>query len=547
MQVVQSFQHPVVQGPWRGGELRSYNSEQAALLTEDCNDSVHFLYLDRLRAAATQFVEGFRGTSMYAVKANPSDAILLEAWRAGVRAFDVASLREVEAVHSLLPAATLYFMHPVKSRQAIRRAYALGVRAFAFDTLDELEKLRSETSGGADLQLFLRTEVQTGGAAWSLKGKFGAPQASAPALLKAAKSMGARVGVSFHVGSQCMDPKAFRQAIEQMASVTAMAGIKPDVIDVGGGFPVPYPGMQTLPLDAYFAEIHSALDDNGFSATELLCEPGRALVAEAGAVAVRVELRKDGALYLNDGTYGALFDAGVPAWPFAVRLVRLAGDAPSNQMSDFTAFGPTCDSCDKMAGPFSLPADAREGDWIVFENLGSYGQTMQSRFNGFYSETCVNIMPAGQSESASWQPTEAAVISEATSAIAAVRKEQADQADKLASKSEAVAARSLDEQAFSQPVIASVLKIASPQARIDTARLVSEFAIATTCDSALEDAQNTFLNHAVKPEQLRIKSQRKNFIKLQVSQIDETTAAAIRKALKGGSKVCDVQLEHIYC
>ena len=392
MSLVQTALHTLVQDHMVDGLIPCYSSEAAALASEGCNDSVHFFYPHRVQEAASQFVNGFRGASLYAVKANPHAAVLLEAWRAGIRAFDVASIREVELVHRLLPEAELYFMHPVKSRQAIRKAYSLGVRSFAFDSGEELNKILTETDCAADISLFLRVAVPVKGALYDLTGKFGASVDETPELLQAASAVSSRVGMSFHVGSQCMDPEAFCGAIAHVAGISKIAGVSLDVIDVGGGFPVSYPGLQAPPLKEFFDAIHSALDLNGFGQIELLCEPGRALVAEAGATAVRIELRKNDMLYLNDGTYGALFDAGVPAWPFNIRLLRLDGQPISPLQSGFSAYGPTCDSIDKMDGPFALPVDCKEGDWIVFENLGSYGQTMQSRFNGFYSDTLVAIM-----------------------------------------------------------------------------------------------------------------------------------------------------------
>ncbi|WP_417458483.1 type III PLP-dependent enzyme [Kordiimonas sp.] len=392
MQVIEAFRPLPQNENWALEGLKTYMSAEEAIAGEQCNDSVHLFYPEKLMETAGRFLAGFRGTNLYAVKANPHEAVLKHLWKAGVRDFDVASLREVELVAKTLPGANLYFMHPVKSRQAIRYAYAMGVRGFSFDSLDELAKIEEETSGASDLKLFLRLGVVVKGAAYELSGKFGATLDIAPLILKRARMSAQRLGVCFHVGSQCMNPRAFADAITQAATAVKTAGVHLDVIDVGGGFPVAYPGMEPPALEEFFRVIHKALDDNGFGDTETLCEPGRALVAEAGAVAARVELRKGGDLYLNDGTYGALFDAGVPEWPFPIRLVAADGRETSLETIGYRAYGPTCDSCDKMAGPFPLPADVRESDWVIFEHLGAYGHSMQARFNGFYSETMVAIV-----------------------------------------------------------------------------------------------------------------------------------------------------------
>ena len=121
--------------------------------------------------------------------------------------------------------------------------------------------------------------------------------------------------------------------------------------------------------------------DRGFAemmvheTTELWCEPGRALVAEGSSLLTRVELRKGDALYLNDGAYGSLFDAAHAKWPFPVKLVRGEG-ARDAELGPFRFFGPTCDSADHMPGPFWLPEDVREGDYVEIGMLGAYGVAM---------------------------------------------------------------------------------------------------------------------------------------------------------------------------
>jgi ornithine decarboxylase len=277
------------------------------------------------------------------------------------------------------------FMHPVKSRAAIKAAYfGHGVRTFAIDTLEELDKVREVTERAKDLNIIVRLAVETQGAAYSLSGKFGVDAREAsPLLLAARRATDELMGVSFHVGSQCMRPSAFQAAMAQASRALVRAGVFADVIDVGGGFPSVYPGMVPPDLAEYTAAI-----DRGFAemmvheTTELWCEPGRALVAEGSSLLTRVELRKGDALYLNDGSYGALFDAAHSKWPFPVKLQRGKGHA-KGALKPFRLFGPTCDSADAMAGPFWLPEDVREGDFIEIGMLGAYGVAMSTRFNGF--------------------------------------------------------------------------------------------------------------------------------------------------------------------
>ena len=378
---------------WALADLPRSPDENAAVRDHMQDDPLHLLYPDRVVDRARFFVERFRGKVLYAVKANPSPAVLRLAWLGGVRAFDVASIREVRLVRAVLPRAVLYFMHPVKSRPAIREAYGLGVRAFAFDGPDELAKIMEETGGARDLSLFLRMSRDSGAAAYDLSGKFGAAPAQVPALLGAARPFAARLGLCFHLGSQCMDPLSYARALSEVAALIDRAGVPVDALDVGGGFPVTYPGMTPPPLEAYLDAISRTAEAVGLRDMPLLCEPGRALVAEAGSVLARVEMRRGRALYLNDGTYGSLFDAGQPAWPFPVTLKPSDGRAVLCDEEPFELFGPTCDSLDHMKGPFYLPSCVREGDLIRFAHLGAYGQAMQTRFNGFYSDTLVAVGP----------------------------------------------------------------------------------------------------------------------------------------------------------
>jgi ornithine decarboxylase len=339
---------------------------------------------DVVALAANWFQANFQGDVLYAVKANPSPWVVKTLWETGLRTFDVASIPEIELVAENAPGARMAFMHPVKSRASIARAYhEFGVRTFALDTQDELDKILQATDGARDLNLIVRLAVATEGAAYTLSGKFGVSTDQAPALLLAARRATEELmGVSFHVGSQCMRPTAYQAAMAQASRALVRAGVFADVVDVGGGFPSVYPGMVPPALADYMDSIHRGFEDmKVHETTELWCEPGRALVAEASSVLARVELKKGDALYLNDGSYGSLFDATHAKWPFPVKLVR-EGEAAS-EIKPFRFYGPTCDSIDHMPGPFWLPEDVREGDYIEIGMLGAYGVAMSTRFNGF--------------------------------------------------------------------------------------------------------------------------------------------------------------------
>jgi len=371
--------------------LPSYASLTDALRAYPGDDHINVLYPHRVTAVAESFVRGLPGRTLYAVKANPHPKVLRAAWAGGVRDFDVASLREIDLVQSVFPEAALYLMHPVKSRRTIREGYARGVRDFSLDCEDELVKIVEETRGARDLRLHVRLALPEAGGVMPLAGKFGASPNVAAVLLKAARSQAASLGVCFHVGSQCLDVDAYDRALAHARAVIDASGVQIDSIDIGGGFPVAYPDMEHRPWDEYFAAIRASLSTHGFDGLDVLGEPGRAICAAGGSTLARVELRKGTDIYLNDGTYGTLFDAGHFAWKYPVRLLRDGPPEPVANTVGFRFFGPTCDSADTMPGPFHLPADTKEGDWIEIGQLGAYGQTLATQFNGFLSEHTVII------------------------------------------------------------------------------------------------------------------------------------------------------------
>jgi ornithine decarboxylase len=339
---------------------------------------------DALVVAARWFRDRFKDDVFYAVKANPSPWVIKTLAREGVRSFDVASLAEIEAVADHAPGSRMAFMHPVKSRKAISDAYFdHGIRTFSLDSHDELAKILDSTGQARDLNLIVRLATPSVGSAYPLSGKFGIePEAATSLLLAARRATQDLMGVSFHVGSQCMRPTAYQGAMSSASRALVRAGVFADVVDVGGGFPSVYPGMTPPELEDYADSIQRGFAEMMVhETTELWCEPGRALVAESTSILVKVELRKGDALYLNDGAYGNLFDAAHAKWPFPVKLVRDGESAP--QLKAFRFYGPTCDSIDAMPGPFWLPEDVAEGDYLEIGMLGAYGVAMGTRFNGF--------------------------------------------------------------------------------------------------------------------------------------------------------------------
>ena len=337
-----------------------------------------------MQATAARFVADFPGDVLYAVKCNPEPTVLRALWRGGVRHFDCASPSEIRIVRQLFPEAQIHYMHPIKPAAFIRQAYfEFGVRDFSLDSAEEVDKIVAATDGAPDLGLYIRLAMPKGQAAYDLSGKFGVAPEAAPALLRQARAVSARLGLCFHVGSQCLDPSAYGRALDLAGSVIAEAGVAIDGIDVGGGFPVSYPDETPPELGLYFQAIRAGFAKLGLpSHVKLWCEPGRAMVAAGASVVVQVEARRGDVLYINDGVYGSLADAGTAKWRFPARAIR-PDSKIEGALKGFSFYGPTCDSADFMAGPFLLPDDIGPGDWIELGQLGAYGACLRTAFNGF--------------------------------------------------------------------------------------------------------------------------------------------------------------------
>ena len=385
---------------WGLREVHTYHTPLDLVRERSPERPVAFARPGVVAVAARWFQDNFQGDVFYAVKANPSPWVIETLVKSGVNSFDVASIREIELVAQFAPGARMAFMHPVKSRKAIADAYHRhGVKTFALDTHEELAKILEATDGAEDLTLIVRLAVVAEGASYSLAGKFGVDLHEAPALLLAARrATQGKMGVSFHVGSQCMRPTAYQAAMAQAQRAIVRAGVMVDIIDVGGGFPSVYPGMIPPDMSDYVDSIQRGFAEMSVhEETELWAEPGRALVAEASSVLTKVELKKGDALYLNDGSYGTLFDAAHMKWPFPVKLYRGEGDEAhevEGPLKPFRFYGPTCDSIDHMPGPFWLPEDIREGDYIEIGMLGAYGVAMTTNFNGFGDAEIVEVKDA---------------------------------------------------------------------------------------------------------------------------------------------------------
>ena len=345
-----------------------------------------------IQLASTYFRNKFPGKILYAVKTNPHPEVLKTIVKSGIENFDVASIQEIKDIRAIDPNAKCSYMHTVKSRESIRDAYFNhNIKTFSLDTKDELIKIIESTNHASDLELFIRIAVSNEHAEIDLSKKFGALASEASGLLRLTKQYAKKIGLSFHVGSQCMHPISYVKGISEVGNIIKKTKIIPDYINIGGGFPAIYPDLVPQSLDNYFEEIKKGLENLKLEKLpELICEPGRAIVAESGSTIVRINLRKKQKLYINDGTYGTLFDAGTPNIVYPSRIIK-TGKIISKKLTAFDFYGPTCDSMDYMKGPFLLPNNIKENDYIELGQLGAYGLTFRTQFNGFYSNEIYEV------------------------------------------------------------------------------------------------------------------------------------------------------------
>ena len=355
---------------------------------------VYCIRKNSILSASNFFQKNFPGKILYAIKTNPHPEVIKTLIKSGIDQFDVASIEEIKAVRKFSSTAKCSYMHTVKNRESISEAYfKYGIKTFALDTKDELIKIIESTSNAKDLELFVRVAVSNEHAEIDLSKKFGALNSEAAGLLRLVKQYSNKIGLSFHVGSQCMHPISYAKGITEIGNIIKRTKIIPNYINVGGGFPTIYPDLIPQSLDNYFYEIKKSLENLKIdNLPEIICEPGRALVAESGSTIVRVNLRKKQKLYINDGTYGTLFDAGTPNIVFPSKMIKESSNKIiSKKLTAFDFYGPTCDSLDYMKGPFLLPNNIKENDYIELGQLGAYGLTFRTEFNGFYSNEIYEV------------------------------------------------------------------------------------------------------------------------------------------------------------
>lgn len=362
------------------------------------------LCFDRARLArrVSSFLEHFPGQVLWALKSNPFPAVVSGIREAGITSFDVASRREIELVQSLAPGAELQFNHPIKLAPDIDYAYGAGCRVFAVDDPSEITKIArvlvacGANLGNVTILTRFRMSNPPADAVYDFGSKFGALKEKAAQLLLQSRRAGFRVGLCFHPGSQTRHPEIYTRMMLHAREIVELAFSSDErhlaCLNVGGGFPCQYPGEREPPLDDYFRAIRlgSLAHD-----CPLSCEPGRAIVADSMSLLARVSLnRNDGRLHINDGFYGSFMELPFVDFTPPVRVYRANGMRvicdPSEE-AEFTVFGPTCDSIDKLPRPIALPKSVEQGDYIEFGLMGAYTNASSTAFNGMNSARLVTI------------------------------------------------------------------------------------------------------------------------------------------------------------
>jgi len=354
---------------------------------------VYCLRPHTVRELTRRFVRAFPGETLYAVKCNPHPRILDAVRAGGVDGFDTASIPEIAQIAGGWPEAEAFYMNPVRPPGAAttaRRTY--GVCVFALDHMEELAKLRREVADPGEVVAAVRIAPPTTGARMDLACKFGAGPSDAVALLQAVREAGMQPGIAFHVGSQCVEPESYTRALRHAGDLAAGAGVKPVLLDVGGGFPAPYTNEPIPPITAFTDTVRQGLGQvDTAPGCRVLAEPGRAITAAGASLLVQVHLRAGGRLHINDGVFGSLAEIEATGIRPPVRVVRPDGPPPTGAPRVFDAAGPTCDSVDMIQAAFTLPDDVSTGDWLELDCMGAYTNASASRFNGFDPCTFVEV------------------------------------------------------------------------------------------------------------------------------------------------------------
>ena len=354
------------------------------LKTQQPDNPVLFFAPSAAQAAARRFIDGFPGLVTYAVKSNPGEAMVENLAAAGIRGYDCASPFEIDLIRRLAPDAAIHYNNPVRARHEIAHAVARDVKSWSVDSRSELAKL-IEMVPAEGTEISVRFKLPVAGAAYNFGAKFGATVELAVDLLKTVAQAGYIPSITFHPGTQCTDPHAWEAYIREAANIATAAGVKIARLNVGGGFPNHRLQAVVPQIEDTFQLIDRvATEAFGADRPALICEPGRALCGDAFALAARVKALRDGIhVFLNDGVYGALAELPMIGVIDRIEVLTAQGEKRMGEAVPRIVFGPTCDSVDRLPGEIPLPVDLAEGDFVVWQGMGSYSTVTNTRFNGF--------------------------------------------------------------------------------------------------------------------------------------------------------------------
>jgi ornithine decarboxylase len=345
--------------------------------------------LDTIRDRFARLSATLPGTQIhYAMKCNPDPAILSCLATEGC-CFEVASMGELELLRSIgVDPADVLYSNPVKPPAHVAAAHQAGIWRFAVDCEAELRKIARQAPGAA---VYVRLRVDDHAAAFPLSLKFGAEADVARSLLVQARQLGLRpYGLTFHVGSQCVAPTAWRSAIASAGRLMQQLtsdGIHLQMLDLGGGFPACY-GPPVPAIEDFGATIRRALQTLlPYRPDHLLIEPGRYLAAEAAVLVTTVICREQRAgeewLYLDVGVYNGLMETQQMRHAWVYPILTEPSSDPLVPTLPYTVAGPSCDSADTMFIRMELPADLDIGDQLYIGTAGAYTLSYASNFNGF--------------------------------------------------------------------------------------------------------------------------------------------------------------------
>ncbi len=350
---------------------------------KQCQPDIPVLFFNpnKLTATAELFQDHFPGLVTYAVKANPDPKVIKTLIASGITSFDVASPVEIDLIRDIAPDATLHYHNPIRSIAEIEHAVSKNIHCFSVDRMTELDKLLEHVPEGAEISVRLKLDLE--GAAYDFGSKFGANPAECIDLLTHLKNSNYRTSMTFHPGTQCTDPKVWNLYIETCSRIAQEADCVLERLNVGGGFPS-FRGANKPDLKAFFHTIKTSVQRHFETYTpKLVCEPGRSLSADAYSLATRVKALSSKSIFLNDGVYSGLTEFRDIGPVDRYHTITSDGTVRTGNKTDYTIFGPTCDSLDQLPEPLSLPTTIEESDYILFENMGAYVKSITTQFNGY--------------------------------------------------------------------------------------------------------------------------------------------------------------------